>query len=120
MRWCALVRHQEDRRVGTWICVWLGGQKMAVVARILRYRDGAGVYRVVERLEARAKRDRVLAAQLQETQAEDCHPRSPGLPSHCNVVKYFVTLSHGTVSCDLVKLKNVDASDMRRNLSIGS
>lgn len=62
----SLVRTQENRRVQIWLQVRLGGQQMTEVARDYGYRDGSGVLRVVQRLEARAKEDRKLAAQLRQ------------------------------------------------------
>ncbi len=58
------VREQEDPRVRIWLRVRLGGQRMSEVASACRYRDGSGVYRVIQRLEARAREDRKLAAHL--------------------------------------------------------
>jgi hypothetical protein len=38
---------------------------MTEVAKLFGYRDGSGVHRVVQRMEARAKQDRQLGRQLQ-------------------------------------------------------
>lgn len=60
-----LVEQESDRRVAIWLRVRLGGQRMTDVARDYGYRDGSGVHRVVQRIEQRAKKDRVLARRMQ-------------------------------------------------------
>ena len=61
-----LVREQDDPRVRIWVRVRLGGQRMSQVASACRYSDGSSVYRVIQRLEARAKKDRKLATYLRK------------------------------------------------------
>ena len=55
---------EADPRVRTWMRVVLGGEKMSVVARELGYADASGVFRLIARLEARAKEDKTLAQTL--------------------------------------------------------
>ncbi len=49
-----------------WLLVRIGGQRMTQVAKEYGYRDGSGVLRVVQRLEAAAKSDLALARRLQQ------------------------------------------------------
>ena len=60
-----LAAEQTDRRIAIWLQVRHGGRRMTEVAKLYGYRDGSGVHRVVQRLEARAKQDRPLGRQLQ-------------------------------------------------------
>ncbi len=60
----SLVADETDRRVAIWLRVRLGGECMTTVARDYGYRDGSGVHRVVQRLEAKAESDRTLARHL--------------------------------------------------------
>jgi hypothetical protein len=60
-----LVADQADLRIAIWLKVRNGGRRMTEVAKEHGYRDGSGVHRVIQRLEARANSDRQLA----------CHPR---------------------------------------------
>ena len=62
----SLVASETDRRLAIWLRVRLGGQRMTQVAREYGYRDGSGVHRVVQRLEAAAKEDHALAHRLQQ------------------------------------------------------
>ncbi len=59
-----LAADETDRRVAIWLRVRLGGERMTTVARDYGYRDGSGVHRVVQRLEASAENDRTLARRL--------------------------------------------------------
>ncbi len=59
-----LVAEQTDRRIAIWLEVRQGGRRMTEVAKKHGYSDGSGVHRVIQRLEARAKKDRQLARQL--------------------------------------------------------
>jgi hypothetical protein len=64
---------EDDPRVRTWMRVVLGSERMSVVARELGYADASGVFRVIGRLEARAKADKSLAdklARLRRSMAE--------------------------------------------------
>jgi hypothetical protein len=64
---------EDDPRIRTWMRVILGGERMSVVARELGYADASGVFRVIGRLEARAKADKSLAdklARLRRSMAE--------------------------------------------------
>ena len=59
-----LLAGEEDRRVQIWARVTLGGERMSDLAAEFGYRDGSGVLRVVQRLEARAKREKDLAGKI--------------------------------------------------------
>ena len=59
-----LAAEQTDRRIAIWLQVRLGGQRMTAVAKKYGYHDGSGVYRVIQRLEGRAKKDRQLDREL--------------------------------------------------------
>ncbi|MBN1854325.1 MAG: hypothetical protein JW829_16465 [Pirellulales bacterium] len=63
-----LVAEEKDRRVAIWLRVRLGGERMTAVALDFGYRDGSGVHRVLQGLEARAKSDRTLARYLKSLQ----------------------------------------------------
>ena len=60
----ALAQGEEDQRIQIWMRVRLGGQRLTEVARAFGFRNGSGVHRVVQRLEARATHDRQLAKYL--------------------------------------------------------
>ncbi len=60
-----LAAEQTDPRIAIWLQVRHGGRRMTEVAKVFGYRDGSGVHRVVQRLEARAEQDRELSRQLQ-------------------------------------------------------
>jgi hypothetical protein len=60
-----LVADQADPGIAMWLKVRHGARRMTEVAKEYGYRDGSGVHRVIQRLEARANSDRQLA----------CHPR---------------------------------------------
>ncbi len=72
----SLVAQQSDRRLAIWLRVRLGGEPMTTVAADYGYRDGSGVHRVVERLEAKAKSDRALDRQLKRLVREMSSVRS--------------------------------------------
>lgn len=59
-----LAAQQADRRITLWLQVRHGGRRMTDVARENGYSDSSGVYRVIKRLEARAKVDDEFAQQL--------------------------------------------------------
>ena len=65
----SLAAEERDRRVAIWLRVRLGGERMTTVAADYGYRGGSGVYRVVERLEAEAKKDRALTQHLNSLRA---------------------------------------------------
>ncbi len=65
-----------DRRFAIWLRVRLGGEPMTTVATDYGYRDGSGVHRVIERLEAKAKSDRALDRQLKRFVRETSSVRS--------------------------------------------
>ena len=59
-----LTAEQTDRRSVIWLHVRVGGQRMTAVAKKYGYSDGSGVYRVIQRLEGRAKKSRQRDRQL--------------------------------------------------------
>jgi hypothetical protein len=59
-----LATEQTDRRIAIWLEARHAGRRMTEVAKQYGYSDGSGVHRVIQRLEARAKKDRQLARQL--------------------------------------------------------
>lgn len=63
-----LLETELDQRVRIWARVRLGGQRLVDVARECGYRDGSGVHRILQRLEARADGDPSLAAKLKRLQ----------------------------------------------------
>lgn len=64
-----LAVEQTDRRLAIWLEVRHGGRQMTDVARRYGYRDGSGVHRVIQRLEARAQEDCQLARTLESLKA---------------------------------------------------
>jgi len=58
------IEREADRRIQIWLRVRVGGQRMTEVARDYGYRDGSGVHRVIQRLEAKAQSDRKLQSRL--------------------------------------------------------
>lgn len=62
-----MAQEESDRRAGTWMRVRLGGERPAVLAREYGYRDGSGVLRVVQRLDAAAEKGRSLRVKLDDT-----------------------------------------------------
>lgn len=60
-----LLRLENDPKIQLWIRIRLGGQRQADIAQEQGYRDGSGVFRVVNRLEARASRNRDLGKKLE-------------------------------------------------------
>ena len=65
----AIAEAEQDRRVGLWARVSLGGERLADLARELGYADGSGVLQVVKRLEARARDDADLRRTLSRLRA---------------------------------------------------
>jgi hypothetical protein len=59
-----LAAAQSDRRIAIWLHVRHGGWRMTEMVRRFGYRDGSGIHRVVERLEARASDEPTLARTL--------------------------------------------------------
>jgi len=64
------IAEEEDERMKIWMRVELGGEQMAAIGRELGYRDGSGVHRVVQRLNARAKDNPKLRARLLKLRKE--------------------------------------------------
>ena len=76
-----LAAEQTDRRLAIWLEVRHGGRRMTDVARRYSCGDGSGAHRVIQRLEARAKKERELAQHLEllaesASRIESC----PGVP----------------------------------------
>ena len=71
-----LAADQADPRIAIWLKVRHGGRRMTEVAREYGYRDGSGVHRVLQRLEARASSDRQLARQLETLAAKVSRSKS--------------------------------------------
>ena len=71
-----LAAQQADRRIALWLQVRHGGRRATDVARENGYSDSSGVYRVIKRLEARAKVDDELAQQLSLLQRQMSDVRS--------------------------------------------
>ncbi len=69
-RIASLVEEEADRRVAIWLRVRIGGEQMTAVAADYGYRDGSGIHRVIQRLEEKAKSDRVLARRLKSLARE--------------------------------------------------
>lgn len=65
-----LAAEQGDRRLAIWLRVRLGGEAMTALARDYGYRDGSGVLRVVQRLEAKAAGDPELARRMSAWRGE--------------------------------------------------
>ena len=64
------IAEEQDERMKIWMRVELGGEKMAAIARELGYRDGSGVHRVVQRMNASAKENPKLQARLRKLREE--------------------------------------------------
>ncbi len=60
-----LLRKEKDRRFQIWARVRLGGERSVDVASRYGFRDGSGVRRVIQRLEARGQTDPSVAAKLE-------------------------------------------------------
>lgn len=71
-----LVAEQSDRRIAIWLQVRYGGRRVTEVAREDGYSDSSGVYRVVKRLESRAKVDCELGRQLHSLRGRLSNVRS--------------------------------------------
>ena len=71
-----LAAQQTDRRIALWLQIRHGGRRTTDVARENGYSDSSGVYRVIKRLEARAKVDNELAQQLISLQSQMSDVRS--------------------------------------------
>ena len=59
-----LLQNEEDPHVQIWTCVRLGGERPKDLVPAFGYADPSGIHRVVQRLEARSKRDPGLANRL--------------------------------------------------------
>jgi hypothetical protein len=59
-----LLAGEDDRRVRIWTRVTLSGERMTDLAAEFGYSDGSGILRVVQRLEARAEREKAVAKKL--------------------------------------------------------
>lgn len=72
-----LAEEQTDSRIAIWLQVRHGGRQMTEVAKEYGYRDGSGVHRVIQRLEARAKDNRQLDRQLKSLSSRLSSVKSP-------------------------------------------
>ena len=69
-RLAVLVDREGDDRVKIWMRVRLGGERLTVLAKELGYKDGSGVLRVAQRVEARSKGDQKLAGRLKRLRSQ--------------------------------------------------
>ena len=69
-RLAVFVDREEDDRVKLWMRVRLGGERLTVLAKELGYKDGSGVLRVAQRVEARSKGDKKLAGRLKRLRSQ--------------------------------------------------
>lgn len=60
-----LLRLENDPKIQLWIRIRLGGQRQAHIAQEQGYRDGSGVFRVVNRLESVASQNKELGRKLE-------------------------------------------------------
>ncbi len=66
----AMAGREPDRRVQIWLRVRVAGERITDVARAYGYADSSGAWRVVQRLERSAKRDRGLDMKLKKLRRE--------------------------------------------------
>lgn len=72
----SLVAQESDRRGAIWLRVRLGGERMTAVAADYGYRDGSGIHRVIERLQATAEGNQALARRLKTLAARVSRAKS--------------------------------------------
>jgi len=69
-----LIADEADERLKIWMRVELGGERMAEIGRELGYKDGSGVHRVVQRLNARAEEDEALKRRMLQLRKQASSP----------------------------------------------